>query len=152
MYGGGQEAGLRPGTLPVPLIVGLGKAAELAFIEHVDRENEAVRVRREFMSHIGAVDHVINGDDGRIQKHVLNVSFAEVDSEALMLALRDSVAISRGAACSSGTRKPSYVLTAMGLPPDRIASSVRFSWGPGVGEIPYGRIVAAIRELSNARL
>ena len=136
MHGGGQQTGLRSGTLPVPLIVGLGKAAELALIEHVDREREATRIRCEFQSHLAAVDHEVNGDRSRIQKHVLNVSFPGVDSEALMLALRDSISISNGAACSSASHKPSHVLTAMGFSPDRIASSVRFSWGPGVGDDP----------------
>jgi cysteine desulfurase len=152
MHGGRQQWGLRPGTLPVPLIVGLGVAAEFGLEEGADREKDAICIRREFESHLAAVDHVINGDPARTQKHVLNVSFPGVDSEALMLVLKDSIAISNGSACSSGNHRPSHVLTAMGLSHERIASAVRFSWGAGVGEIPYDRIIDAVRGLSYVRL
>ncbi len=148
LHGGGQEWGLRPGTLPVPLIVGLGVAAELALGEHIERAKQAVEIRREFECHLATVDHVVNGDVKRMQSHVLNVSFPGVDSEALMLALRESMAISNGAACSSASYRQSHVLTAMGFGPDRISSSVRFSWGPGVDSIPFDRLVDAIRSLS----
>ena len=148
IHGGGQEAGLRPGTLPVPLIIGLGLAAELALREHVERARKALAIRREFERHLAGVDHVVNGDVNRMQSHVLNVSFPGVDSEALMLAIRDSMAISNGAACSSASYRQSHVLAAMGFGPDRISSSVRFSWGPGVDSIPFDRLVDAIRSLS----
>ena len=150
MHGGGQERGLRPGTLPVPLIVGFGVAAELAMHEHGDRKKQAVAIRREFERHLARVDHAVNGELSRMQSHVLNVSFPGVDSEALMLAIRDSMAISNGAACSSASYRQSHVLTAMGFGPDRIASSVRFSWGPGIESIPFDRLVDAVRSLSGA--
>ena len=85
-----------------------------------------------------------------MQSHVMNVSFPGVDSEALMLVLRDSMAISNGSACSSASYRLSHVLTAMGLKADRIASSVRFSWGPGVKNVPFDRLMDAIRSLSGA--
>ncbi len=88
MYGGGQERGFRPGTLPVPLIVGLGAAAELAGKEYRERAANAERLKRRFLNALAAVDHRINGDPARSQSHVVNVSFPGVDSEALMLALR----------------------------------------------------------------
>ena len=90
----------------------------------------------------------MNGDLGRMQSHVMNVSFPGVDSEALMLVLRDSMAISNGSACSAASYRQSHVLTAMGLKADGIASSVRFSWGPGVESVPFDRLVDAIRSLS----
>ena len=62
IHGGGQETGLRPGTLPVPLIAGLGVAAELALHEHIDRQQDALRIRCEFQKHLASVDHVVNGD------------------------------------------------------------------------------------------
>jgi cysteine desulfurase len=148
MHGGGQEIGLRPGTLPVPLIVGLGIAAELALQEHDDREEHALLIRGELLKALEMVEHVINGDRSRIQPHVLNVSFPGVDSEALMLSLRDSMSFSNGAACSTASHQQSHVLTAMGLPDDRISSSVRLSWGPGVGSVPFERLVDAVRSLS----
>jgi cysteine desulfurase len=149
MYGGGQEWGLRPGTLPVPLIAGLGLAAELASIEHVERNGKALIIRREFEKALAEIDHVANGDVSRMQGHVLNVSFPGIESEALMLALRDSIAISNGAACSSSTMRQSHVLTAMGFDAERISSSVRFSWGPGVEQIPFDHLIRVIRTLAH---
>lgn len=147
MRGGGQERGLRPGTLPVPLIVGLGAAAELAGREHEARNAQAESVRRNLLSGLETVDHRINGDLTRMQPHVLNVSFPGVDSEALMLALRYEMAISNGSACSSSGHVPSHVLKAMGLPPERIDAAVRISWGPGVNEIPAEALVEAVNRL-----
>lgn len=142
VLGGGQEMGLRPGTLPVPLIVGLGAAAELAEKEHVARREDALRVRRLFLDGLSGVDFKINGDPERTQPHVVNLMFPGVDSEALMLSLREVVAISNGAACTSASYSPSHVLKAMGLSDDQVSWSVRISWGPGVAEIP----VVAVRE------
>src|SRR5262249_30265686 len=116
--------------LPVPLIVGLGTASELAGQEYEARKNHAEELRRQLLSALDSVPHRINGDITRSQPHVLNVSFPGVDSEALMLALRYEMAISNGSACSSGGYSPSHVLRAMGLPISQIESSVRISWGP----------------------
>jgi cysteine desulfurase len=78
---------------------------------------------------------------------VVNVSFTGVESEALMLMLREVVAISNGAACTSAIYEPSHVLRAMGLVEERIAEAVRISWGPGVEEIPTSAIVEAVQAL-----
>ncbi len=147
LYGGGQERGLRPGTLSVPLIVGLGKAAELAGAEHQDRRERAARAKRSFLAALQEVEHRINGDVQRSQAHVVNVSFRGVDSEALMVELRDVVAISNGSACTSSQYAPSHVLLAMGMDEALIESAVRISWGPGIEEIPSGRFVRAICQL-----
>jgi cysteine desulfurase len=104
MYGGGQEWGLRPGTLPVPLTASLGLAAELGSIEHVERNSNTLTIRRGFEKALSEVDHLVNGDVTHLQSHVMNVSFPGIDSEALMLALRDSLAISNGAACLSAAK------------------------------------------------
>jgi cysteine desulfurase len=146
--GGGQESGLRPGTLPVPLIVGMGTAAELAAIEHQHRRFEAAQVKERFLGELCEVDFVINGDVTRTLSHVVNLSFPGVDSEALMLAVRSEIAISNGSACTSASYLPSHVLRAMGLFDERIASAVRISWGPGVGRIPFDRLIDVIRSLS----
>jgi cysteine desulfurase len=145
--GGGQEMGLRPGTLPVPLVVGLGAAAGLAGKEHRSRRFKAAKLKREFLSALRAVDHRINGDLSRMQSHVVNVSFPGVDSEALMLALRSEIAISNGAACTSSGHHASHVLRSMGLSEDLIATAVRISWGPGVEEIPHAMLLEAISRL-----
>jgi len=150
MYGGGQEMGLRPGTLPVPLIAGLGVAAELAIQEHETRERLASAIKREFLQALSKVEYRVNGDPSRTQRHVLNVSFPGVDSGALMLLLKGFMAFSNGAACSSAAQSRSHVLAAMGLPVERISSSVRFSWGPGVERVPFDRLIDAVRTLSES--
>jgi cysteine desulfurase len=147
MFGGGQERGLRPGTNPVALIAGLGRAAELAGQEHAARRLAAERVRAQFIASLQGLEFHINGDQARCQPHVLNVSFPGVDSEALMMALRDELAVSNGAACTSQRYGSSHVLEAMGLEPQSIASALRFSWGPGVTEIPTELLREAIHRL-----
>jgi cysteine desulfurase len=145
--GGGQERGLRPGTVPVALAVGLGKAAELAVGEHSQRRSHASALKSRFLKELAAVEFELNGDAEHAQPHVLNVSFPGVDSEALMMALRDSVAISNGSACTSSQYAPSHVLKAMGIDEDRIAEAVRLSWGSGVDRIPGEVFVNAVRQL-----
>jgi cysteine desulfurase len=145
LYGGGQEMGLRPGTLPVPLVVGLGTAAALAAQEYRERQEEAAQLKQHFQRALAPVEHRINGDPTRTQAHVLNVSFLGVDSEALMLALRDELAISNGAACTAASYSPSHVLKAMGLDDDVVRSAVRCSWGPGVTELPMDAIVETVQ-------
>jgi cysteine desulfurase len=151
-FGGGQEMGLRPGTLPVPLVVGLGTAAALAEREYLQRRQAAAKVKEQLLRALAAVDHRINGDPTRTQAHVVNVSFPGVDSEALMIAVREAVAISNGAACTSTSYAPSHVLKAMGMDEDLIASAVRVSWGPGVTEIPMSAILAVITSCNTLRL
>ena len=96
-------------------------------------------VRREFLKSLEEVNHVVNGDLARMQDHVLNVSFPGVDSKALMMSLRDSIAFADGAACSSGSDKREPRPDRDGLCRGSDSSSVRFSWGPGSGTIPFDR-------------
>jgi cysteine desulfurase len=130
MDGGGHERGFRSGTLNVPGIVGFGKAAELA---RAEREAEAARVlalREKLRAGIekeldlvtlnGSLSHRVPGN--------LNVSFAYVEGEALMMAVKD-VAVSSGSACTSASLEPSYVLRAMGVSEDLAHSSIRFGLG-----------------------
>jgi cysteine desulfurase len=147
MLGGGQERGLRPGSLAVPLIVGLGAAAELGASQHDARRAQAAALKTELLGALRAVDHQINGHPARMQAHVLNVSFPGVDSQALMLALRDEMAISNGAACSSSGSSRSHVLKSMGLSDGQIDSAVRLSWGPGVQHIPHDALINAVWRL-----
>ena len=86
-------------------------------------------VREQLLSDLKAVEHRVNGDLARCLPHVLNVSFPGIDSEALMLALRDKLAFSNGSACTSSSYKPSHVLVAMGLSERRICNSIRISFG-----------------------
>jgi cysteine desulfurase len=127
--GGGHERGLRSGTVAVPLVVGLGLAAELASLER-EAESERILALREQL-HAGIARRVpavqLNGPPDRLPGN-LNLSFPEVDGEALMLAMRD-VAVSSGSACSSANPEPSHVLSAMGLPEDLARASLRFGLG-----------------------
>ena len=82
-----------------------------------------------------------------MQSHVVNVSFPGVDSGALMLALRSEVSISNGAACTSSGHFTSHVLRSMGITEDLLATAVRFSWGPGVTEIPHEALLEAVSRL-----
>ena len=146
-FGGGQERRLRPGTLPVPLVVGLGFAADLAATEYTTRRNHASGVKERLLSDIQDLAHVVNGDISRTQTHVLNVSFTGVDSEALLMALRQDLAISNGSACTSASYSPSHVLSAMGLDDQTVSEAVRISWGPDVQAIPIQCLRAAVGQL-----
>jgi cysteine desulfurase len=148
LYGGGQEMGLRPGTIPVPLVVGLGEAASFAAREYADRRRSAAQVKAQLLSDLATVEFHLNGDAERCQSHVVNVSFPGIDSEALMMAVRSELAFSNGAACTSASYAPSHVLKAMGLSDDRISSAVRLSWGPGIDKIPADPIVRAVQQLT----
>lgn len=148
MFGGGQERGLRPGTVPVALAVGLGEAARLVGLEWETRRAAAIRQREQLLRDLQAVEHHINGDPTHCLPHVLNVSFPGLDSEALMLTLRHTVAVSNGSACTSASYKPSHVLQAMGLSTDAIESAIRISWGGQTNAIPSEAIVAAVQSLS----
>lgn len=128
MYGGGQERGIRPGTLPVHLIVGLGLAAELAVRECEERATKCASLKRELLAAFASLTAMPNGDQARTLPHTINLSIRGLDSEAVMLALKDLVAISNGSACTSQTYEPSHVLRAMGLPQERILGALRFSW------------------------
>jgi cysteine desulfurase len=147
LYGRGQEMGVRPGTLPVPLVVGLGVAADLARREHLQRSKEAASVKRHFFDSLAGINYRVNGDHKRTQAHVVNLSFYGVDAEALMMSVRSAFAISNGAVCSSAGYSASHVLKAMGISEDLIASAVRFSWGPGVKDIRAHRLAAMISKL-----
>jgi cysteine desulfurase len=136
MYGGGQEHGLRPGTLPVPLIAGLGLAAFIAEQELTDRMAACRRIKTELLDALAPLHPILNGDPERTVPSSLNFSIPGVDAEAAIVALKDLAAVSNGSACTSQTHEPSHVLTAAGLPMDRIEGALRFSWGPTVQDLP----------------
>jgi cysteine desulfurase len=137
MYGGGHEKGLRPGTLPVHLIVGLGEAVSLALLNNFDRENRCLAVREEALKALTSIGGVLNGDLKCLMPHVLNISFPGIDSEAAIVALKDHYAISNGSACTSHRYSPSHVLEGMGLDGDRIRSALRISWGHLTPEVDW---------------
>jgi len=128
MYGGGQERGLRPGTHPVHLIVGLGLAVKMAIADHQERTKNNLAFRKALLSGLRELPLQLNGDQSCVLPHVINFSVSGVDSEAAMVALRDLVGVSNGSACTSARYEPSHVLSAMGLSKSEIEGSMRFSW------------------------
>lgn len=147
MYGGGQERGLRPGTLPVPLIAGLGTAAALALKEADASAASAARIKDELVAALLPLGATINGDPDRMVATTLNVSIPGVDSEAAIVALKDVVAVSNGSACTSQSYEPSHVLTATGLSKARIEGALRISWGRTTDSIPTDAIASRLRAL-----
>lgn len=128
MYGGGQERGLRPGTLPVHLIAALGTAARLAHAHHQQRTSACARFKQQVISAFESLGATVNGDPTRALPNAVNLSMPGLDSEAAILALKGIIAISNGSACTSQRYEPSHVLQAMGLPDDRIRGALRISW------------------------
>ncbi|WP_032393097.1 cysteine desulfurase DndA [Rhodococcoides fascians] len=128
MVGGGQERGLRSGTLPVALIAGLGTAVEAAGSERSSRLAYALKLREGLIEALRPLSVEVNGDPVRAMPHTLNFSVPGVDSEAAIVALKDLAAISNGSACTSQRYEPSHVLLAMGLETARIEGALRFSW------------------------
>ena len=129
--GGGHEAGMRSGTLNVPGIVGFGKAAAIAATEWEKDAAYAYRLRERLRGKLlAALDEVyLNGaDDPMRLPGNLNVSFAFVEGEAMMMGIKD-VAVSSGSACTSASLEPSYVLRALGVDSELAHSSIRFGLG-----------------------
>lgn len=128
--GGGQERGLRSGTLPTPLVVGLGEASRVA-VDDMEKDAEHVRrLSKRLLDKINAgLDHVVvNGDLVHRYPGNLNLSFAFVEGESMLMALKQ-VAVSSGSACTSASLEPSYVLRALGVEEDMAHTSLRFGIG-----------------------
>lgn len=128
--GGGHERGMRSGTLNVPGIVGFGKAAEICQKEMASEAERVNGLRDRLWSGLQAEleDIYVNGDLSRRLPGNLNVSFAYVEGEAMMMAIKD-VAVSSGSACTSASLEPSYVLRALGVGDELAHSSIRFGLG-----------------------
>jgi cysteine desulfurase len=146
LYGGGHERGLRSGTLPVPLLVGFGEAAA-QLLAHRDEERARLAGLQQRLW-IGLSEGLtgvhLHGHPTQRAPHNLNVRFDGVEAEALLLALRDTVALSTGSACSSEVLKPSHVLEALGLPAEELSASLRFGLGRPTTEAQIDTVVAAV--------
>lgn len=136
MFGGAQEHGIRPGTLPTALIAGLGKACEIAERNYVSNQRRNIEIRSKLIELLTAsgVVYELNGSLGHCIPTTLNVSFLGISSEALMLASKQYCGISNGSACTSSDYQHSHVLSAMGLSDERIESAVRISWDADLDE------------------
>lgn len=131
MYGGQQERGIRPGTTPIALVAGLGKACEIAEAEYKENYASLTAIKNAVIDLIeqSGLDYNVNGSQDYCMPNTINVSFAGVESEALMLSSKQYCGISNGSACTSHDYSPSYVLKAMGLDEDRLSEAIRISWG-----------------------
>ncbi len=156
-HGGGHERGMRSGTLYVPLIVGLGAAAERAIAEMPTEAVRTLQLRERLYKNVtsrlpevyvnGSLEHRLPGN--------LNISFAFVEGEALLMGLNDTVALSSGSACTSASLEPSYVLKALGVGDELAHSSLRFGIGRFNTEADVDRVsdkivdvVTRLREMS----
>jgi cysteine desulfurase len=129
MDGGGHERGMRSGTLPVPLIVGFGRAAELCDQEMESENARLAKLRDRLQDMIlSSVDEAfLNGKPDRRLAGNLNISFAYVEGESVLMGLNKETALSSGSACTSSTLEPSYVIGALGASAELAHSSIRFS-------------------------
>jgi cysteine desulfurase len=128
MDGGGHERGMRSGTVPVPLAVGFGRAAEICG-EVMEEEGKRLAVLRDRLEEgiVSQVDETfVNGHRARRLPHNLNLSFAYVEGESVLMGLNKEVALSSGSACTSSTLEPSYVISALGVDAELAHSSIRF--------------------------
>jgi cysteine desulfurase len=150
IHGGGQQNGLRSGTLPTPLCVGLGAAAKKMIGETASSERSLLSKKRDLFS--GLVEELpfetwFNGAMGNTLRHPgnINIGFSGVSASDLLSRLQPRIAASSGSACTSGMTEPSYVLRAIGLGEDDASSSVRFSIGRHTSEDDIYESVEALR-------
>jgi cysteine desulfurase len=146
-FGGGQERGLRPGTLPVPLIVGFGAAAELARREHAARAERCREFRQAVEGALLPLGAVVHGDPARTLPQVINLTLPGLDSEAVMVAWKETIAVSNGSACTSASYTPSHVLKAMELSDAEIAGALRLSWCHLTPEVDWTAVREAVEGL-----
>jgi cysteine desulfurase len=128
--GGGQERGFRSGTLSPPLVVGFGKAAEIAKAEMKQESARIKTLSDDFLGNIRkqVPDVFLNGDEEQRIPGNLNISFAYIEGESMIMAIRD-LAVSSGSACTSASLEPSYVLRALGVDEELAHTSIRFGFG-----------------------
>ncbi len=146
-FGGGQERGLRAGTVPTHQVAGMGAAYALAAAESAADGVRIERLRERLWRGLEAAGGALrNGGPPDVVPHLLNVSFVDVEGESLLAAVAPQVAVSTGSACASATNEPSYVLRALGRD-DRLAeSSLRFSLGRFTTEADIERTIATVTQ------
>lgn len=148
MFGGGQERGIRPGTLPVHLIAGLGEAAHQAQAQRETRRAACKRIKEILSEALAPLQPIIHGAQNRVLDTTLNVAFPGLDAEAALVALRGVAAVSNGAACTSHSYEPSRVLRAMGLGEESVSGALRFSWCHLTPVAEWASLVPALARLA----
>lgn len=152
--GGGQERGMRSGTLPTPIIVGFGEAAEVCYNE---MENDKAHIERLYKRMHGEITKrlpmiTLNGSENQRYVGNVNLSFACVEGESLLMSLASSTAVSSGSACTSASLEPSYVLRAIGVDEELAHTSLRFGIGRFTTQAEVDNTVEhVIREVQRLR-
>jgi len=147
MFGGGQERGVRPGTLPVALIAALGEAAALSVAESGKWMESCASMKEQALKALLPLGGVPVGPEGGVISSTLNIRFPMLDSEALIVGLQGYAAISNGSACTSSSYKPSHVLKAMGMDDVGATRCVRLSWSHLTPDPDWKKIADRIRLL-----
>lgn len=148
LHGGGHERGLRSGTLNVPGIVGLGKAAELAQLEMTEEAKRIGILRDQLETSLLAIDGTrVNGNQKHRLHNATNVYFENCDSDALIMGLKD-IAVSNGSACTAASVFPSHVLLALGLTETEAFSCLRFSLGRFSSEADAEETIKEVRRVA----
>jgi cysteine desulfurase len=147
MFGGGQERGVRPGTLPVALIAALGESAALSVAESAKWMDRCAAIKVDALKALLPLGGVPVGPDGGVISSTLNIRFPMLDSEALIVGLQGYAAISNGSACTSSSYKPSHVLKAMGMDDTDATRCVRLSWSHLTPDPDWKKIAERIRQL-----
>ena len=146
-FGGGQERGLRPGTVPVALVAALGAAAEAAVKHHAKRQNHCKAIKEAALKAFAPLNPRIHGENATTMSHVLNLAFPGIDSEALIVALKDLVSISNGSACTSSSYTPSHVIKAIGYTDDEANEAIRLSWCHLTPEVDWNGLAERIKTI-----
>ena len=145
MHGGGHERGMRSGTLPTHQIVGMGAAFKLGAEVLAEESARIEKLRTRLWEGVSDMQEVyLNGSSEQHVPGIINISFAYVEGESLIMALRD-LAVSSGSACTSASLEPSYVLRALGLNDEMAHSSIRFSIGRYTSEKDVDDAIAKVR-------
>ncbi len=147
MYGGGQERGLKPGTLPVPLIVGFGIASQLAQKHHQQRNKTCQQFKQQLITALKPLNPIIHGNLQHSLPNCINFSIKGIDSEAAILTLKGIIAISNGSACTSSNYSSSHVLQAMQLPKPQIQGALRISWCHLTPTVNWQPIIKQLNQL-----
>lgn len=154
MYGGSQEHGIRPGTLPVALIAGFGLASKIANNTYKESKKKCKNIKESILRMLdeSELEYIINGDENSSIENTINICLKGISSEALMLYSKQYCGISNGSACNSTKYNPSYVLKAMGMELEDIKCSLRISWGPDIdtNEVQenFSELLRVARELA----
>jgi len=146
-YGGGQERGLRPGTVPVYLVAALGECSRVALKDQASRREYCLRFKDGLLSGLSSLSPNFNGSMDKSIYNAINISIDGVDSEAFILNTKEMISVSNGSACTSSSYDLSYVLKAMGISDVQASGAIRFSWSHLTKEPDWGVIVKRIASL-----